>query len=868
MEWSVRLITITLSVVILSLAASTNAYSMKSAEYLPADANLDISVPSPESVLGWEPGDWKIDHSKLVQYLQTLDDASDLVSTRVVGYTYEQRPLMQVIITSKENQANLESLRQAHLKGAVSGDLKAPLVVWMGYSVHGNESSGNNAVPVVAWYLAASQSEYVKNLLQETIVIIDPALNPDGMERFASWANSNRSITPVADPNSRVHSEDWPQGRTNHYLFDLNRDWLPLVHPESRARIAEYQRWLPHVITDHHETRHEGFFFQPGIPSRQHPLTTQANLEMTRALAKYHASSFDSEGVMYFTEDAYDDFYYGKGSTYPDINGSIGILFEQPRVNGVMVDGWTVRRTFQQAVQNQVLTSLSTLKGTYELRDEFKQYQSDFFQAMKKRAAQSGLQGWVIGDGGDLQRGLALMNVFAQHKVEYKTLSKEITIDDETFKPGHAWVIPADQQQFGLAQAMLETRTEFEDDAFYDVSAWSLPMAYDLPFSSLKSLPSVTDSATEQPRPAIDPDASAWVISWQQLNAPVVLQQLLDAGTIVRAATQPFSFGSGDAEQKFSAGSLVVMAGIQKSETAAATMKVLQSAGESGVDVFSYNTQLTATGPGLGTSRFLPVKPVKPLLIAGEGTRAYDVGEVWFELDQRLKVPPVMVNMNHLIRINLYDYTHILVADGNYSDISKTLRESIADWVKTGGVLISTRSGSTWAETLCFSSSCSDGKDDDKAGDKVEDNKTGEKGKKSEPLKNIAYDDFDQKDAELTIGGAIVSARVDNTHPVAFGFGDTLTVFRRGTTLLKPSTNPFASPVMYTTEPLVSGYIGDERLTQMSGQPSVIAQRHGKGAVIRFANNPLFRGFWRGTERLWVNALYFGPIIKNTKLQK
>ena len=858
-----RLIAKTFVLLAICLAASPNSFSMPSAKYLPEDANLDTSVPSPESVLGWEPGDWKIDHATLMRYLQELDEASDLVSSKVIGYTYEQRALMQVIITSKENQANLESLRQAHLKGAVSGDLDAPLVVWMGYSVHGNESSGGNAVPIVAWYLAASKSDYVKELLKNTIIIIDPVLNPDGFDRFASWSNSNRSINAVADPNSRIHFEDWPQGRTNHYLFDLNRDWLPVVHPESRARIAEFQRWLPHVITDHHETRHEGFFFQPGIPSRQHPLTTRENLDMTRELAKYHAASFDQAGVMYFTEDAYDDFYYGKGSTYPDINGSIGILFEQPRVNGAMVDGETMRRTFEEAIFNQVRTSLSTLKGSYELRDEFKRYQSGFFKTMQERSADSGLQGWVIGDGGDLQRGLDLMKIFALHNIEYRTLSKEIRLDGHVYKPGHAWVLPADQRQFGLLQAMVELRTEFEDDAFYDVSAWSLPHAYNLPYSSFKSLPANEANKSDYPYPAVNADAGAWVISWQQLNAPVVLQQLLEAGTIVRTATRPFSYGKGDTEKSFSAGSLIVLQGIQKQENIAATLEVLQAASSSGVEVSSYTTLLTESGPGLGTSHYLPVKPVKPLLLSGEGTRAYDVGEVWFELDQRLKIPPVMVDIDRLGRVNLSDYTHLLVADGSYSGISKGVRESIENWVKAGGVLIATRRGSSWAESLCFSSSCDDaGKSDKSEGKKAGDKSNDKSGK---PVR-LAYDDHDQKDAELTIGGAIVSTLVDNTHPVAFGFGDTLAVFRRGTTLLKPSKDPFASPVVYSEKPLISGYIGEKRLEQMSNQASVIAERHGKGAVIRFANNPLFRGFWRGTERLWVNALFFGPSIKNTSL--
>ena len=400
--------------IFLGFGISCAAFGKPSAEYLPADADLDPSVPPPESLLGWEPGDWRIQHPSLVHYMQTLADKSNRVSIKVTGYTYEQKPLLQLIITSEENQANLESLRQAHLEGAVNGDKNAPLVVWLGYSVHGDEASGSNAAPIVAWYLAASRSGYVNDLLKNTIVIIDPSLNPDGLDRFASWSNANRSVSPVADRNGRIHHQDWPGGRTNHYLFDLNRDWLTLVHPESRARISEYQRWLPHVLTDHHETWHDGFFFQPGAPTRQHPLTTAENLEMTRALATYHAGSFDNAGEMYFTEDDYDDFFYGKGSTYPDINGSIGILFEQPRVNGAVMDRDSGQLKFTEAIHNQVRTSLSTLKGAYELRDEFKKYQAGFFRAMRDRAAAADFKAWVIGDGNDPAKARELMDLLTR----------------------------------------------------------------------------------------------------------------------------------------------------------------------------------------------------------------------------------------------------------------------------------------------------------------------------------------------------------------------------------------------------------------------------------------------------------------------
>jgi len=844
----VRYLTFFLGIV-LAIAANSSALGMTSAEYLPADAEMDTSIPSPESQLGWEPGDWRIQHPSLVQYLYTLAEKSDRVSIKVTGYTYEQKPLLQLIITSKENQSKLESLRQAHLQGAVSGDPDAPLVVWLGYSVHGDEASGSNAAPVVAWYLAASRSGYVKELLENTIIILDPSLNPDGLDRFATWSNSNRSFNAVADRDGRIHHQDWPGGRTNHYLFDLNRDWITTVHPESRARITEYHRWLPHVLTDHHETWHDGFFFQPGAPTRQHPLTTAENLEMTRALAPYHASSFDSAGEMYFTEDDYDDFFYGKGSTYPDINGSIGILFEQPRVNGAVYERDSGKLKFTDAIHNQVRTSLSTLKGAWEQRDKFKKYQAGFFQAMQQRAAKAGFEAWVIGDGNDTARGRELMDLFGRHQVEFQALKTEVNANGQTFKPGHAWVIPVNQRQFGLAQAMLEIRTQFEDKVFYDVSAINLPMAYNLPVAKLARLPAMSNESPVLSSNAPDPDAVAWIIPWQQLNAPAVLQDLLDAGATVRAATKPFSMGKGSHTESFGEGSLVVLAGLQDEEKSGDIFEILKQAD---VSVHSFADQLTVTGPGLGTSHFSKVQKVKPLLIVGPGTRAYDAGEAWFQLDQRLGVAPVMVDMSRLRTINLHDYTHLLMVEGKYSDIGKKTKQDIATWVSNGGILVAIQGAASWTESLCFEpDECAEKKDKDD---------------QQEPPKAMAYADFDDQEAQRTISGAIVSATVDNTHPIAFGYGNEMPLFRRDSTLLKASENPFATPVRYAEKPLLNGYIGVERLNAMSGQPAVIAERHGKGLVVRFANNPIFRGFWRGTERLWINSLYFGPLVSGTKL--
>jgi hypothetical protein len=333
------------------------------------------------------------------------------------------------------------------------------------------------------------------------------------------------------------------------------------------------------------------------------------------------------------------------------------------------------------------------------------------------------------------------------------------------------------------------------------------------------------------------------------MQAPSVLQDLLAAGARVRAATKPFRMS----DVTFSEGSLILLAGIQDKENSGVIPEILQQATARGVNVYSYNTHMTRSGPSLGTSHFKIVPAIKPLLIVGDGVHNYDAGEAWHQLDRRLGVPPVMISMSRLKKINLNDYTHLLMVNGKYTAIGKNLKQGIAAWVSDGGIIVAAQDAATWVETLCFEA---DGCDKASAEEDVAEN---------EP-KAMAYAEFDDQKAQRTIGGAIVKALVDNTHPIAYGYNKEMPLFRKGTTLLQTSENLFATPVRYTEKPLVSGYIGEQRLSEMSNQPAVIAERHGKGLIVRFANNPLFRGFWRGTERLWVNALYFGPLVGATEL--
>jgi len=834
--------------VILLLASSLSARSAQ--EYLPPDADPDPGIPTPESVLGWDVGDWHVSHDRLVQYMQTLAAASPRVSIKVIGYTYEQRPLLQLAITSAENQGKLETLRQQHLDG------DGPLVVWLGYSVHGDEASGSNASMLAAYYLASSRSDFVNELLDGSVVLIDPSINPDGLNRFASWANSNAGKMPVSDPVTREHIQDWPRGRTNHYWFDLNRDWLPLVHPESRARIVEYHRWLPHLLTDHHEQGgYPGFFFQPGVPSRQNPLTPMENLELTRALAQYHSQAMDRAGQPHFTEEAYDDFYYGKGSTYPDINGSIGILFEQRAIRGQELRTSNGTETFQMAVANQLRMSLSSLQGSWALRERLKAYQSGFHAAMLERAQSRNFSAWVIGDDGDPARARFFLNMLDLHQIEYRLLAETVRTDSHEFSPGHAWVIPVRQRQFGLLEAMMEQRTRFEDNTFYDVSAWTLPLANNLPFATLNRVPS--SAAAIESSSGLPPDANspAWAVRWNQLDTPAMLQELLAAEVKVRVAIKSFSAQTNGGPRIFEAGTLVVQAGIQTPDALQKSHEILGDSAMAGLDVYSFGSTMTVVGPDLGSRHFKLIKPINPLLVGGSGTSAYGVGEQWFVLDYHLQIPVTIVEQQRLDKINLWDYTHLLLADGEYDSITNGLKKAITRWIKDGGILVTINRASSWAESLCFESEPDDCEVVESA---ITDN---------EPVTARAYSDFVDDKAKQVIGGAIVASVLDLSHPLTFGYRRAeLPLFRRGTTVLEPSNNAYSTPVRYTSNPLLAGYIGDDRLAAFRGQAAVIAEKQGEGLIIRFANNPVFRGFWRGTEKLFINALYFGQVIDPTEL--
>ena len=329
---------IVLTYLFLLISFSITSQELDLNYYIPSNQNYNDKIPTPKEIIGHQIGEWHITHDKLVEYMKVLAKSSDRITLEDRGKTFEGRPLLLLTITSPSNHSRINDIRHRHIDGTNDSSLDVtsdPIIVYQGFSIHGNEPSGSNAALAVAYYLAASSSLATEDLLNNTVILFDPSYNPDGLQRFAYWANTNKSKNINPDSNDREYFEVWPRGRTNHYWFDMNRDWLPVQLPESRARIASFHKWLPNILTDHHEMgSNSTFFFQPGIPSRTHPLTPQLNQDLTREIATYHAKALDKIGSQYYSEESFDDFYYGKGSTFPDINGSIGILFEQASSRG------------------------------------------------------------------------------------------------------------------------------------------------------------------------------------------------------------------------------------------------------------------------------------------------------------------------------------------------------------------------------------------------------------------------------------------------------------------------------------------------------------------------------------------------------
>ena len=813
----------TIQIIVLLFSISLNSQTHLS-YYFDNSEKFDQTIPKPSEVIGHEVGEWHVTHDKLVKYMYAIANSSDRIIIEETGKTYENRPLLILKVSSPDNLKNLEKIKENHVKitnGIKINEFKnMPAVVYQGFSVHGNEASASNAALLGIYYLAASNESETLEILNNTVILYDPCLNPDGLQRFANWVNSNKNLIPNPDNNDREFSEVWPGGRTNHYWFDLNRDWLPVQLPESKARIKTFTDWLPNIVTDHHEMgTNSTFFFQPGVPSRVNPLIPNFNQELTEKIAKYHSEHLDKIGSLYYSKENYDDFYFGKGSTYPDINGSIGILFEQASSRGHLQQSQNGILTFPFTIKNQLTTIISTLNAASSLRTQLLSYMNEFYIEALDEVNNSKTSGIGFGNNYDKTSSYQLAKILKSHKIDvFETNSKN-------FK----YYVPLKQKKSRLIRAMFETSTNFQDSLFYDVSAWTFPLAFNVNHEFLKKELEVVKSFDEPKGKVSNFSDYGYLIKPHDYNIPKLINSLQEKGIRIKSSSKSFKINS----DYFDYGSLLIPV-VGQSISSKNIYDLLNNvSNKTGIDIYALKSGYE-DNIGFGSGSFTTIKKPKIGLIVGSGVRAYDAGEIWHLFDTRYEIPITKIDIKNLNRVNLSQYTHVILPSYSGTDLSTT---KIQDFLKSGGNLIAYRSSINWLERNKFINV-----------DFI---------KNDISAKDVSFEDRSKFSGAQVVGGAIFETKIDKSHPITFGFkNDVLPTFRNNTIFMKPEKNSYNNPIKYTKNPLLSGYISDDNLEILKQSVPFKIKRFSSGKIFLFTDNTNFRAFWYGTNRLLMNAIF------------
>ena len=832
------------------------SFAQESLDYfLPDNVKYNKDIPTPEQFFGQQLGEWHLTHDQILFYMTEIAKISDRAIIQEYARSWENRSLVQVIFTSKKNHEKLDELKQLHKQHADPNEnisnKNVPLVVSLTYGVHGNESSGPNSSVLTAYYLAAAEGDKIDKLLENTIVLVDPCLNPDGFTRHSTWANMHQSATISAKNDSRQYSEVWPGGRTNHYWFDLNRDYLLLVNPESRGRVATFHQWLPNIVTDHHEMgANSTFFFQPGVPSRNNPLTPENNYVLTHEIAKYHAQFLDEIGSVYFSEEQFDDYYFGKGSSYPDINSSVGILFEQAGFRGRYRETSNGLKSLAFGIKNQFTVSLSTLEAAMNLKDDLLNHQKEFYKSALKLADKDPIKAYVFGSETDKIKTQYFVNFLNQHQIDVFENKDDITSNGIEFKSGNSFIVPVKQKQYRLLKSIFQDVTTFADSTFYDVSTWTIPYTFNIQFAKISSIKNVGDSkkvtTTKIEGEIIGGKSSlAYLFKWDEYSTPKALYQLQKNELITKVASNKFSFEINENEEQFTYGTILIPVSGQKLNDDEIFNLISEIATETGVNFYGLKTGLSPKGIDLGSNSFVSLNKPEILLFIGGSTSSRDAGEIWHLFDQRYNIPVTIAETVSLKSIDLTEYNTVILPGGSYREWSKTDGQKLKMWATQGGNIIAYKSAAAWAAK----------------------NELGKTTFKKEIAPDstltLSYADRRKERSLNYISGAIFNSEMDITHPLCWGYlENSLPVFKSGTSVAKSLNIKYSEPIKFSKEPYLSGFISDKNLERIKSAPIVSVQSIGRGKLISYHENMTFRGIWLGTNKLFSNSIFFGSVIR------
>jgi hypothetical protein len=844
--------------------------------------SYDPAIPSPASLLGYELGTEFTPHHRVVDYLRALDAASDRVTMAEYGRTYEDRPLYTLVITTPANHSRLEQIRQANLGLADPGSMSDAdaeahiasqlVITWLSYNVHGNEASSTEASMQVAYRLAAGLDPDIERWLEESVVILDPTINPDGRDRYVNWYRSVQSNVLTTNSREFEHDEPWPGGRTNHYWFDLNRDWVWLVHPESRGRIAAYQQWLPQVHVDHHEQSFNDNYFT-------HPGTTPRNLLLPddyerwdSTFGRANTEAFDRNRLMYATGESFDFFYPGYGSSYPSVMGGIGMLVEQGGggrgARAVKTnDGYVL--TLRQRIFDHYTTSLATIETAVENRADLLRY---FRDAHGQGTNNGPAAAYLFPD--DPQRSMWLYRVIdmlLQHGVRVERADADFSVADardywddvpqrRSFEAG-TFIVRADQPRHLFVNTVLGRNLAIEDSVMYDMATWSAPLAYNLDaYWTAAGTAVATTTLTATPTAAsgvVNPGATyAYVVEWRQRGAPKALARLWEAGYRVRFARKPF----GDGTREFGTGTLIVLLGRQPDGLdPGADMERI--AREADVEIVGTDSGRMPSGIDLGSDDSRPIPEPRVAMLVDSPIFAYSAGFLWYLFDRETELGVTRLRAQDFLSEDLDDYDVILIpsAGGLGGLLGDEGVEQLREWVQAGGTLIGTqasaivftegRSGLTSAKLTP-----DDSTESAEAGAAAE-------GAEEDPAAYLRFEDRERFFGLQQIPGSALRGMLDTSHPLAAGLPERTYMLKFGSSALAPGEG-LRTVGYYDRDAgsmLAAGYASEENLEKLAGQAFAAVQPLGDGQVVFLVDDTQYRMFWVGASRLVQNAVMLAP---------
>jgi hypothetical protein len=850
----------------------------------PFEAGLeyDENIQSPAEFLGYELGERFTEYHRSVEYFKYLAEQSERITLNQYGETYEQRPLINLVVSSADNQQRMEELRERHLR-LMDADFAAsdegkqviendPVFTSFSYNIHGNEASSTEAAMQIAYRLAAVNDTETQRVLRESVVLMFVCINPDGRDRYVYWINGASRNEPGINPRDFEHYAPWPNGRTNHYWFDLNRDWIWGVHPESRGHTGEYQRWMPQVHVDYHEQGYNAnYFTAPGATPRN-LLLPDSYEAWSDTFGRANIKAFDAEGLMYFTRDRFDFFYPGYGSSYPSVMGAIGMLTEQGGIAAGRAvttdDGYVL--TLRQRIFDHYTTSMATIRKSAAQRQALLNYS---VAAWNTEARKSPYENFVIRNekGGYLIDFLRMMQRQGV-RIEQAAadFSQPASLDYRTgetkqakFKKGD-YIISTQQARHLFIHSIMDRNMAIEDSVMYDMSTWSAPLAYNLEAYATTGATGVKTTVVEEMewlgqvntealrgRPAY-----AYVIDWQERWAPKALGELWAKDYRVRAAVAPFS----DGQKEYSAGTLIVLRGrnLEREASLQADMQAIAASAQ--VTITALPTGRMREGADLASSRNRPVKQPRLAMLVEPPFDTYTAGQVYFLFDQETAFPIDRIRTSAFEQTSLpkfgqrYGYADIneydvLILPGG-RDLKKLFwqdqRSEISQWLQRGGTIIALEEAAEFFTT------------EGKFG-KLEMVKS--QTDTSEAAKYLTYADQEAYRGLRRIPGSALRTDIDTTHPLAFGVKPEVYGLKLNTTALQPA-NLLESVGVYhrnAEEMLTAGYASQANLKQLAGKTFAGVQRFGDGQIVYLLDNPHYRMFWRGNSRMVQNAAFLVP---------